>query len=562
MEEQRQQQHVQQERYQGYSQGEEEPSQEVNSVHGDSTSPPALQLQANHAAMLSTTEAHLNTRNTLRAHNLKIRKIIEWLRKEYPTVASSMIVPLTQEQKHADGGLKFYKNEYDLQYATLPVEMIKAFIAANKIKSVDANGAETHYSFDQLRKYKDAILYGAKRAKYPLSPGFKQEMKVFIDSLKKESQKAKKEGKVDEHEADPITFPLYQEMCQAAIKTGNVFFWCFTVLQWNCMARSINISNLRFNSFSLGKDSVKIKYWDTKKDKTGEKATPKNCYANPYNYVVCFNTALAVYLIIMDETFRDGRETLFLSPKAQESSASQKYCSQVKEMFRSVIPESVAMHIRPNHANAHGIRKGSAVEVTSGTTCPPPPSSVARRGEWSLGVVFDIYWLFAEAGDYYCGRILAGLNPNTSSFEVLPPHFIVGSENLHVNEALNMCFPNISKLNGMPNIKGLLLRCLASVIYHSEALIQVIDTEPGHPFSQIPILSQRLLLKELKGVVTINPSPKINSPTGKVIFGIQTCNHLFCKLINQNELAFRYPSTCQNDEPGFRNVGIIKSRKN
>ena len=99
MEEQRQQQQVQQERYQGYSQGEEEPSQEVKSVHGDSTSPPALQLQANHAAMLSTTEAHLNTRNTLRAHNLKIRKIIEWLRKEYPTVASSIIVPLTQEQK-------------------------------------------------------------------------------------------------------------------------------------------------------------------------------------------------------------------------------------------------------------------------------------------------------------------------------------------------------------------------------------------------------------------------------------------------------------------------------
>ena len=154
MEEQRQQQQVQQQRYQGYSQGEEEPSQEVNSVHGDSTSPPALQLQANHAAsMLSTTEAHLNTRNTLRAHNLIIRKIIEWLRKEYPTVAPSMIVPLMQEQKDADGGIKLYKNEYDLQYATLPVEMMKAFIAANKIKSVDTNGAETHYSFDQLRKY-------------------------------------------------------------------------------------------------------------------------------------------------------------------------------------------------------------------------------------------------------------------------------------------------------------------------------------------------------------------------------------------------------------------------
>ena len=78
------------------------------------------------------------------------------------------------------------------------------------------------------------------------------------------------------------------------------------------------------------------------------------------------------------------------------------------------------------------------MEVTSGTTCPPPPSSVSRRGEWSLGTVFDIYWLFSEAGNYYCGRILDGLDPNTSTFEVLPPHFTVGMENNHVKEAVNI----------------------------------------------------------------------------------------------------------------------------
>lgn len=245
---------------------------------------------------------------------------------------------------------------------------------------------------------------------------------------------------------------------------GNVFLWCFTVLEWNCMACTINISNLRFNSFSLGKDIIAIKYWDTKKDKTGEKTTPKNCYANPYNYVVCCNTALAVYFIIMDEAFCDGRETLFLSPKAQESSASYKYCTQFKEIFSKVIPDSDSMHIHPNHTNAHGIRKGSAVEVMSGTTCPPPTFSVAHRGGWSLGVVIDIFWLFAEAGDYYCGRILAGLNPNMSSFKVLPPHFTVGSKSIYVDESQQMCFPNISKLTGIPNMKGLLFRCLSSVI--------------------------------------------------------------------------------------------------
>ena len=50
-----------------------------------------------------------------------------------------------------------------------------------------------------------------------------------------------------------------------------------------------------------------------------------DCY-----YAVFFNTALAIYLIIMDDTFRDGKEKVFFSPKAQDSSASHKYCYQVK----------------------------------------------------------------------------------------------------------------------------------------------------------------------------------------------------------------------------------------
>ena len=72
------------------------------------------------------------------------------------------------------------------------MQIVKLFIAASKIKSIDSNGVENFYSFNQLRKYKDEILYGAKRSKYALTPQFKLELKVFIDSLKKESQKEKK----------------------------------------------------------------------------------------------------------------------------------------------------------------------------------------------------------------------------------------------------------------------------------------------------------------------------------------------------------------------------------
>ena len=77
--------------------------------------------------------------------------------------------------------------------------------------------------------------------------------------------------------------------------------------------------------------------------------------------------------------------------------------------------------------------------------------------------------------------------------------------NIHVKEAVNICFPNISKLNGLANIKRLLLRSLASVVHHLESLIQVIISQPGHPFSHITLLNNQELLTEPKSLVSIKP---------------------------------------------------------
>jgi hypothetical protein len=38
-----------------------------------------------------------------------------------------------------------------------------------------------------------------------------------------------------------------------------------------------------------------------------------------------------IYLIVMDGTFADGRERIFLSPKGADDSASHKYCKQLKK---------------------------------------------------------------------------------------------------------------------------------------------------------------------------------------------------------------------------------------
>ena len=473
-----------------------------------------LTLNDDHNAAMQATEKHASEEKTIRDHNRRISIMIKWIEINYPNYFQTMVVTLTEAQK--SDKLKYYKATHDFVYSSLHVSIIKAFISAHKIRGTSSNGQPIYYGYDHLRKYKDAVLFGSKRVNSPLPHEYTLAMKTFLDSLKKENQKKKKLGQVTEQEADAITFPLYIEICKNAVMNGCIFLWVFTVFQWNCMARSINIDNLRFNCFSIGKDSIVVKYWDTKKDKKGDKTSPKNCFANPLNFFICCHTALGVYLCLNDETFNSGKQTLFLTQGAQEGTASHKYCKALVMLFNR-IKEKVAEYIRPGHANAHGMRKGSAVEATSGTTCPPPTSSVARRGEWSLGKVFDIYWLFASAGDFFLGRILAGLDPNSAKFEVLPPHFTVGLENEFVKNSMQRCFPNIM-INldeaTRTNFIGVLLRCLASIVHHSDELMKVIQKNPGHPFSQVPILNQPHLLSQLKPLVTINPSSKINAPTG------------------------------------------------
>ena len=490
------------------------PRRERRSTMLESNAQDRVELSQEHADAVRTTEEHACARETVRGHNRRLQTMIKWFMENYEEECRDIVRDLTSREKEDKD--RFWKSTHDLVYEKLDPLVVKAFISGNKVREERSDGTKLFYSYDHLRKYKDAILFGAKRARRSLPPNYDPEMEPFMQSLKKENQSKRKLGQVTEKEADPISFPLYRHICQTALTEGDIFVWCFTIMQWNCIARSINIGNLRFNCLSVGQDSCVVKYWDTKKDKTGEKTCPKNCYANPKDPSICFFTSLACYLAINNETYT-GKDTIFLASDTKETSAAQKYCRKLS-MFLKKMTLTVKEFIRPDHANAHGIRKGSATRATSGTTCPPPPASVAHRGEWSLGKVFDIYWLFAECGDQYLGRILAGLDPNSLEFAVLPPHFVQGMDNNFIFIAMNMTFKNILELDESgqlgTNLTGILLRCLASIVYHQDYLRKITRTIPGHPLNQLSILNDENLLQNLSSLITTEPSTKIPSPTG------------------------------------------------
>ena len=83
--------------------------------------------------------------------------------------------------------------------------------------------------------------------------------------------------------------------------------------------------------------------------------------------------------------------------------------------FVGIHKEEVANHIRIEHMNAYGLRKGSATLAVSSTTTLTPISSNTRREEWSMGKILDVYWHFSEPGDHYLGRILVGMDPKRAS---------------------------------------------------------------------------------------------------------------------------------------------------
>lgn len=374
---------------------------------------------------------------------------------------------------------------------------------------LNEKGEKKQKMYSARQKVLQAIEYGRSIENGNYNEEFIEAKSGISKSLKVTSQEAKMFGLVDERAADAIPFPLFRNLCEWAIMTGNIFLWVMALLQWNCIARCQNIDELTFKMFSMGTDSIRVQYFKTKKDQTGEKTTPKNCYCNPFDFTICIGTGLAIWFCHLNLKWTETSQYIFINEGAEKNSASSNYCDAVKK-WATACRDKILEFIRPNRVNPHGIRKGGATEVTANTAETSLPS-VFHRGEWSLGIVLDIYWKFAERGDQTIGRILAGLDPEGADFDVLPPHFVVGMENKHIKNAMEIMFGNIIKIETKKAehsfVLALLLRCLASFVHHSDSILAVIDKVPGHRWrASIPLFADHALLDELKKLVTIEPT--------------------------------------------------------
>ena len=79
-------------------------------------------------------------------------------------------------------------------------------------------------------------------------------------------------------------------------------------------------------------------------------------------------------------------------------SGTKTYAAQSKEMLTPYHREIMSMRASTDKTKPHSFEKGSGTHAINGTTAGPALPSVALRGKWSQGTVFNIYLQFASAG--------------------------------------------------------------------------------------------------------------------------------------------------------------------
>ena len=144
-----------------------------------------------------------------------------------------------------------------------------------------------------MQKYKDTIILDAKIAKTPLPILFYQEVETYLNSYKKLAVQKKKEGKVAEDEANPITHVFFKLILGWEIAANNTHAWFQSLVQWNCMACGVNVEPLGFHNISLRTDSMRLKYDDSKTKKFGEKLSIKI-------FILTLLTIHSIFILVLE----------------------------------------------------------------------------------------------------------------------------------------------------------------------------------------------------------------------------------------------------------------------
>jgi len=258
------------------------------------------------------------------------------------------------------------------------------------------------------------------------------------------------------------------------------------------MCRSVYVQTLQTQHLRAIYDSIGVVFYKTKTNQEGSgPRDPRHLYANPFSPSTCWVTALGVYLV-RSSSAQPG-------PLFPGSDPKLRFGKTLGKILKN---DGVA-----NIYGTHSVRKGVAAFACGGSTGGPSIVSGCFWCGWSMGGVQDRYFRYEAAGDQFLGRVVAGLPDNDSMFASLPPHFRNNSGS-SITSCLSTMFP---VLVGELILSDILRRCLASLVYHSEVLV---DTLPSsHPLLSTLIFTNPIVLNDLRSKLVVGGSQRMQ-PSG------------------------------------------------
>ena len=151
-------------------------------------------IKEDHLKMAHNTLSHDRKVEVKRNLRNRIKSIIVWIEKEYFEHSRHVVFELTPEELN-DPTRYYWKNKKDLYYNRLSHTVFQAYLAChNKYP----NDPGRHYTYSQMRKYYDALLYGAEQSRRYLTIEFTIQMYNYYICLAKEKNKRETRRKPDD----------------------------------------------------------------------------------------------------------------------------------------------------------------------------------------------------------------------------------------------------------------------------------------------------------------------------------------------------------------------------
>lgn len=285
-------------------------------------------------------------------------------------------------------------------------------------------------------------------------------------------------GKTDDADADMMPLELYHLLAYEFLKREKFMSWAWLTTAWNHVCRHDNVESLAFHMFNISQDAIRTEFDRTKTSNpesrmSSSASNPKHFFANPAEPEMCPYLSLGMWLMLA----RDDRSTLVFPG---EKAAHKIFERDLAEVLadRTLQGELKILGITRDHRiTCHSTRKGAATTLASADCTGGFLVAICRRGDWSITTVLDAYLKCTIGGDQTLGRILAGLDPNKSDFDLLPPHFLAGSD-VVIQQGLSEVWGDeptaVHKIED-GRYEPIIQRFMASVVYHHDFFVTAAD---------------------------------------------------------------------------------------